>query len=125
MWARVVEIMLGCWLAMSPFIFGHPDDRPAWWWNDFACALLLVIIPLLSYLEPYRRAHLLLIAVGCWLIGFGMVLGDYPVPPALQNDIVVGILLLMFAIVPTEAGEPPPAWRAWNARHSGERPHSP
>lgn len=27
MWARVVEVMLGCWLAVSPFVFRHSADE--------------------------------------------------------------------------------------------------
>lgn len=117
MWARTVEVMMGCWLAMSPFIFRHPSGEPHWWWNDFACATLMAGFALLSFVESWRWAHLLQIAVGFWLIGYGFTLGNFPVPPALQNDITVGILLLMFAIVPTEATQPPRAWRDWNARH--------
>ena len=41
MWARAVEIALACWLALSPFIFGHPDEAAFLWYNDFACALAI------------------------------------------------------------------------------------
>jgi hypothetical protein len=35
----------------------------------------------------------------------------YPTPVALQNDLMLGLLLLMFAIVPNEASLPPEKWR--------------
>jgi hypothetical protein len=38
-------------------------------------------------------------------------MAPYPTPPALQNDLLVGVLLLMFAILPSEASLPPRSWR--------------
>ncbi|MGE0756204.1 MAG: hypothetical protein AB7O38_04255, partial [Pirellulaceae bacterium] len=57
MWARVIEFMLGCWLAISPFVFHHGDN---WlrWTIDWAAAVLVVTLAVLSYWPPMRRAHL-------------------------------------------------------------------
>lgn len=110
MWARVVEVMLGCWLAVSPFVFRHsPDDRMLWF-NDLLSALVVMVLALISFWPPLRFAHIAIFAVGLWLIALGF-LGPYPTPPALQNDLVVGLLLLIFAIVPNDANQPPQAWR--------------
>lgn len=112
MWARVVEVMIGCWLAMSPFIFRHPADQEALWTNDLLCAFGVVALALLSLWAPLRHAHFLIIAVAFWLIGFGYLHRPHPAPPALQNDVLVGWLLLMFAIIPNEANLPPRPWRS-------------
>ena len=111
MWARVVEMMLGAWLAASPFVFRHPADQDAWWWTDLGAAGAVVVFALASYWRPLQHAHLLTAGVGAWLIGFGYLGSPYPTPPALQNDIVVGLVLIVFAIVPNEASQPPRAWR--------------
>jgi NAD(P)-dependent dehydrogenase (short-subunit alcohol dehydrogenase family) len=110
MWARTVEVMLGCWLAASPFILRHAAERTALWWNDLLCACAVIALALLSW-SRWQRAHLAIAAVALWLVGFGFVGSEHPVPPALQNDIVVGLLLMMMAIVPNEASLPPPDWR--------------
>jgi hypothetical protein len=110
MWARVIEIMLACWLAVSPFIFRHAASERRLWWTDLGCALAVSILSLLSFWPPLRHANLAIISVGLWLIGFGLLAAPYPTPPALQNDILVGLLLLMLAIVPNEANLPPRAW---------------
>jgi hypothetical protein len=111
MWARVIEVMLGCWLAMSPFIFRHAADETVLWFNDLISALAVIVLALVSFSAHFRYAHLAIVVVALWLMGFGFWASGYPTPPALQNDILVGLLLLMFAIIPNEANLPPRAWR--------------
>lgn len=110
MWPRTAEVMLGLWLAASPFIFGHrPDD--AWsWWTDLMSALLTIVIALLSFRRRTARAHLLNITVALWLIGQGYTRHMYPAPPAAQNEIITGLLLLMLAIIPGRPERPPDGW---------------
>jgi hypothetical protein len=111
MWARVVEVMLGCWLAISPFIFNHPMEKSAWWINDLSSGFAVVALALLSFWDPMRHAHLAHVLVALWLIGFGYLAAPYPTPPALQNDLMLGLLLLMFAIIPNDASLPPKPWK--------------
>jgi hypothetical protein len=113
MWARVIEVMLGCWLAMSPFIFRHGPEEKFLWFSDLFSALLVILLALISFWPPLRFAHVANLLVALWLIAFGFW-ASYPVPPALQNDIVVGLLLLMFAIIPNEATLPPRPWREFS-----------
>jgi hypothetical protein len=116
MWSRVIELMLGCWLALSPFIFRHGSVEKAFWWNDLLSALAVILLALASFWFPLRYAHLGIVIVAFWLIGFGFSVSPYPAPPALQNDIAVGLLLLMFAIIPNEATRPPRPWRDFLAK---------
>jgi hypothetical protein len=111
MWARVIETMLGLWLVLSPFIFGHyPANRPLWQ-NDFACGVAIVLLALGSFWPALRHLHLLNLLVAGWLVGFGYVYGGYPAPPGAQNDIFLGLTLLLLAIIPNEANKPPRSWR--------------
>jgi hypothetical protein len=74
-----------------------------------ACAAVVVLLALLSFHASLRRAHLGTCAVALWLIGFRYA--AEAARPAAQNQIVVGLLLFMFAIVPSEASRPPRSWR--------------
>ena len=115
MWPRVIEVMLGLWLVVSPFIFGHAaDDRPLWI-NDLACGFGIAALALLSFSRPLRYSHLAIAVVALWLIVFGF-LASYPAPPASQNHILLGLVLLMFAIIPNEANLPPEPWRIVSVR---------
>jgi hypothetical protein len=111
MWARVIEVMLGCWLAMSPFIFRHSAEDKILWFNDFFASTVVIVLALVSFWSSLRFAHVANLVAALWLIAFGFLASPYPAPPALQNDIVVGMLLLMFAIIPNEATRPPRPWR--------------
>ena len=115
MWPRVVEMMLGLWLLSSPFIFRHNPDELTYWRNDLTCGFLVMTLSMLSYSPSFRLAHLVTGSVGLWLIGFGFF-SARPVPPALQNDITVGMVLVMIALIPNEASLPPRGWRRGSER---------
>jgi hypothetical protein len=120
MWARVVEAMLGCWLAVSPFVFRHSADEPLLWWNDFSCAAITMLFALASYHRPFRHAHLLNLVTAIWLIVFGYVRSEPFAAAAYQNHIFVGLLLLMFAVIPNHASEPPQEWQQYTHMQASE-----
>lgn len=128
MWARAAEVMLGCWLATAPFIFHPSAEQPAFWWNDFLCAVLIVALGLLSFWTKTRWAHLVQIPVGFWLLGWAFYwgFGQEPVPPPMQNDAMTGLLLLMIAILPSHATRPPAGWEALllERHHQGKEPRA-
>jgi hypothetical protein len=116
MWARVVEMLLAGWLLLSPFVFRHAPETSALWWNDLCCGLAVLALALLSMWKRSSLLHLATGLVGLWLIAFGILASPHPAPPALQNDVAVGFLLLMFATIPNEASRPPRGWRDFLAR---------
>ena len=113
MWGRVIEIMTGVWLAMSPFIFRTADDQSILW-GDQAVAMLIWVLAGLSYWTPTRHAHVAILGVALGLIAWGRLAAgiDAPPPPAHQNHIAVGVFLLMIAVVPNYASHPPRGWRS-------------
>ena len=110
MWSRAIEVLLGIWLLASPFVFAFPAERPAWWLNDLAAGGFVILFGLLSFWNPVRKAHLLSLLVACWLIAFAYYHGLGDAPPASQNHLAVGLALLMFAVIPNHASDPPHSW---------------
>lgn len=110
MWARAVEIILACWLAVSPFIFSHPAGAAFLWYNDYACALAIIVISSLALWPRIEKVHYLNAVVSAYLIGVGYT-AAVPPPPAYQNYIVVGVVLLVFAVIPTPTTLPPWSWQ--------------
>jgi hypothetical protein len=111
MWPRVVEAMLGCWLLVSPFVFRHPVTEGAWWARDLGAGALVLLFALFSFWMPARMTHLLILAVAVWL-AVPAFASSGPPPPALQNDLVLGVILAMLAILPNRAALPPRRLRA-------------
>ena len=109
-WPRIVELIVAGWLAASPFILGHVSGPWQLWVNDLVCAGLIALFAGLSFTHRLRRMYLAELAVVAWLLGFGFFAADEPLP-SLQNDILVAFVLAMFAIIPSDANEPPPGWR--------------
>ena len=109
MWGRVVEIMTGVWLMLSPFIFGASDNMVILW-GDIAAAALLWLLAGASYWRPTRYAHLAILLVAIGLAAWGRLSGSPP-EPAHQNHIAVALFLLMIAIIPNDASKPPLVWR--------------
>jgi len=114
MWPRVVEVMLGIWLLLSPFIFCHDLDRVLQWSVDLTVGTAVVLLGLFSFWETTRHAHLLTILAGLALASFGYFAEPYPTPPVLQNDLLIGLFLVMFAVIPNESTQPPVTWREAN-----------
>lgn len=82
------------------------------WLHDVLVAAIVVTVPLLTYWRPLRRAHLLLVPVALWLIAAGWwQTATAAHAAAFQNWMMIGLLLGMFAIVPTEASRPSDSWR--------------
>jgi hypothetical protein len=79
------------------------------WWNDLVSAAVIIILAVCSFCRPWQYAHLGILALGVWLIGYGYF-APPPPPPAAQNHVVLGALLLMFAIIPNDASRPPASW---------------
>ncbi len=111
MWGRVVEIMTGVWLLLSPFIFGAHHD-PAVLWGDIGTAILIWILAGASYWPPLKHAHWFILLVAAGLVIVGRFSAGMPATAPQQNHIFVGLFLLMIAIIPNEASQPPIAWRA-------------
>lgn len=111
MWARVVEFMLACWLTLSPFIFRYPKGEIALWANDFICAFLIALFALLSFWDPLRKIHLMTLGVALWLWGYGYTSFPEPGMSFDQNAVVIGLLLLMLAIVPSHSHHPSRSWQ--------------
>lgn len=114
MWARHMELALGLWLAVSPFALRYEAVETWLWIHDFALASLVVTLSLAAHWHPLRRVHLLLLAAAGWLVGLGwwQTWGSGMHPhPAYQNWILVGLMLAMLAIVPSDASRPPEGWR--------------
>lgn len=115
-WPRLLEIVIGCWLLMSPFIFGHYPDRKELWLSDMVCGALVIVISATSIARRFRRLYLLNLGVALWIIVYGYLHGLPPghAAPAVQNELITGIILGMVAIIPSDTSRPPEEWQKFD-----------
>jgi hypothetical protein len=113
--------MLGFWLMASPFLFRQADGSAGFRWIDLLCGFAVLVMSLASFSERFRWAHLVTAALGCGLYALGYFSATPQAGPA-QNQMVVGLLLAMLAIIPNEASLPPRGWRKlWEAASAEQR----
>lgn len=111
MWARTSELMIGFWLILSPFIFRGTESVSELAGLHVAAGSAVVVCSLLSFWPQTAHAHLLTAALASGLTLYAYIGWERPGPPAAQNAITVGLLLMLLAIIPNEASRPPKPWR--------------
>lgn len=112
MWARVIELMLSLFLSISLFIFPGAFEHPIFWVNDLICASIILLCALLSYHRRLYRMHFISFLVSLYLIAIGYLHTEIAPPPA-QNELVIGLLLLMFTLIPSHSSAPPKKWQLY------------
>lgn len=122
MWPRVVEVTLGAWLLITPFVFRDSPAMDAYATNAMVSGSIVILASLLCFWHRTDRAYFVTLAVSLWLMGHGYFAAERPGPPPAQNEITVGLLLLLFAILPTETNQPPGPWRDRLTAEGAARP---
>jgi hypothetical protein len=113
-WPRYCEMLLGLWLLVAPWILncgGSNTFRPV----NIAAATVILLLDIVSITFYKRYAYLAVLGVAAGLL----IHAFFVMPPqaaGTQNNIFVALLLLMFAILPTEATLPPPSWREFDEK---------
>ena len=93
----VVNLILGAWLFVTPWIFGFAGSIAGW--NAWICGGLIALVAiaaLLAFTEWEEWANLLL---GLWAIVAPWNLGFDGNKAALTNHVVVGIVVAVLAAI--------------------------
>lgn len=107
MWARVCEILLGIWLIISHVLFHVPIGL------NFGLAILIILFAALSYIPSINKLHLLQVIPAAVLLAKSYIYPSADLPLFMQNDILVGLCLLLFAIIPSHASDHPRSWKRY------------
>ena len=116
-WPRYCEMLLSLWLLAALWTLNYGDSN-IFRAVNIAAAAGILLLDILSVTLYKRYAYL-----GVLGIALGLLVHAYfAMPPeaaGTQNNIIVALLLLMFAILPTEATLPPPSWREFHEKRRG------
>jgi hypothetical protein len=116
-WPRYCEMLLSLWLLVVPWILNYGDSN-IFRAVNIAAATVILLLDIVSITLYKRYAYLAVLVIAAGLL----VHAFFAMPPEIagtQNNILIALLLLMFAILPTEATLPPPSWRKF---HEKQRP---
>lgn len=117
MWARIAEIVLALYLAISAFII--PGAHNLCVFNGLI-ALWILIFSLLSYCQSLRKIHLMNLLAIAVLIFFVFVQPNPPPPPIFQSNLATALFLSLFVIIPSQASIPPKPWRQFYQEDVGD-----
>ena len=111
MWPRIVEVMLGIWLTVSPFIFRLEPQQTTVWIVDLLAGALVMIFALIAVWPRFSKVRLAVTGLGILLALWGYF-QTRPIAAFHQNHIALGLLLVMLSIIPGQASLPPVPWRS-------------
>lgn len=114
MWPRVVEMMLAAWLSVSPFVFPPKAGEEGRTYLEYAAAILMVTLASIACTDRGERLRWGNALIALVLIVMGYPRGD----GAGQNYLMVGLIVLMTAVIPSRATDPPARWRERLEDHS-------
>src|ERR1051325_1264008 len=84
--AEALNILLGVWLAVSPFVLGFRQDIAAMW-NNIAVGIALVLVEVAAEWAG-DALQALVVPLGAWLFASSFVLG-FPNAAFLANNLSV------------------------------------
>jgi hypothetical protein len=112
-WTQAIILILGFWLALTPFTFGY--DSVALRWSDLLSGVAAILIASATLRFKGRSwISYLNVGVGIWLL-FAPLIFWAPQPIAYANDTLIGALLIALSLlIPMGMKMPgpdvPPGW---------------
>lgn len=102
MWGQISIICFGVWLLLSPLIFHGQLYASKFLVEDMMIGTVLVSLGLFNcfYKNRYFSVLIALVGIWCWFSGYFFY--EHPRPAGAQNYIVIGLLVLMFVVIPPD-----------------------
>ena len=103
-WASWIDFLLGIWLIIAPFALGYKMMSGRAATEDVIFGILIAIFSLWTAFKLTKFAGWLLGLFGLWVLIAPFVLRTHSVAKVTPNDVIVGIVVLILAILRTAAG---------------------
>lgn len=95
MWPRIINILLGLWLILSPIVLGAEKTVAN---NHYVIGPVIVSFSFIAIWEATRVVRLYNLPLGAWLLLAPWVLG-YESTLAIVNDMLIGALVICFSLI--------------------------
>jgi len=95
-WQDWVNLVLGVWLFVSPWVLGYADTTAAW--NAYVLGAAIVVFAAIAASVPHAWEELVNAVLGVWLVISPFVLGFSGQTTVAYHTIIMGLLVAGFAI---------------------------
>ena len=91
--ASGLNIVLGIWLLVAPFLLGYSGASTAALWNDIIVGVIVLVLAWIRVANPARSTWMSWtnVVLGLWLVVASFILGYSSIAAAIWNDILVGL----------------------------------
>jgi hypothetical protein len=96
-WQDVVNVLVGLWVATSPWVLGFVDNYYAAMWNALVVGIAIIVLELVDIDWPAAWEEWLSIALGAWLIASPWVFGFADFRVGLASSVASGIVVIVLA----------------------------
>jgi hypothetical protein len=97
-WQDWGNLLIGAWLFVSPWVMPYPSDMPNAMWNAYVLGAGIVIFAACAVYMPRVWEEGLNTILGIWMIVSPWVLEFSSVRTVTVNAIIVGLLVIIFAV---------------------------
>jgi len=100
-WASWIDFALGIWLIISPFALGYRGMSGKAASDSIIFGILIALFSLWTAIrdDAPSVASWLVVLFAIWIVASPFALGFRSIPRALSDNVIVGIVVLILAIV--------------------------
>jgi hypothetical protein len=96
-WQDQVILLLGLWLAVSPWAFSYPDGSPQML-NALVSGLVMAVLAAFDLYKTYFWAVIVNLLVGVWVAASPWILRLAEQRVLMWNELVVGLAVVVLAL---------------------------
>lgn len=98
--ASGINVLLGIWLIISPWVFGYASAGPAVMWNSVVVGALVLILAATRFSTPHTAPGLswAAIVLGLWTIASPWIYVYQSLSNAMWDNIATGIAIVLVAL---------------------------
>ncbi|HEY2863882.1 MAG TPA: SPW repeat protein [Casimicrobiaceae bacterium] len=97
-WQDWINLLLGVWLFISPWAIGYSGSSSIAAWNAWVLGVAIVVFAAIAVSMPQLWEEVINIVLGVWMVISAWVLGFSSVRSAETNAVIVGVLVIIFAV---------------------------
>ena len=96
-WQDWVNLLLGIWLFLSPWLLGYVAASTAAAWNAWILGVALVVFSAIAVSMPQVWEEVINVLIGIWMVISPWLVGFSHTRSAETNAVIVGIVAIVLA----------------------------